>query len=429
MTASVAQPLARAPQLNRDCVCSSLNPQRLRAALAFAPALLDLAERLPSTHPTLFASSGVFVEAHTLQAVAQAVAAIERVAALPAYQAQALAAASDALAAHPTRALSACMGYDFHLDDQGLPRLIEINTNAGGALINAALADAHTPCARACMPALQGPSDGATIRAAQWAMFANEWALVRGTQPLRHVAIVDQDPTQQYLAPEFSAYAALFESHGVRAWVADPAELRWHDGRLWLQDQPIDLVYNRLTDFYLQGAACAALRSAYLADAVVLTPHPRAHALLADKRNLRTLGDAQALTQLGASADDIATLTRVVPTTQWVRAQQADALWAQRRELFFKPASGYGGRATYRGRNVTHRVWGEILAGDYVAQALVPPGERLVEVNGQTLRMKFDLRAYTYAGQVQLLAARIYQGQTTNFRTDGSGFAPVWPLA
>jgi hypothetical protein len=40
--------------------------------------------------------------------------------------------------------------------------------------------------------------------------------------------------------------------------------------------------------------------------------------------------------------------------------------------------------------------------------------------------MKFDLRAYAYDGQVQWVAARLYQGQTTNFRTPGGGFAPVY---
>ena len=40
--------------------------------------------------------------------------------------------------------------------------------------------------------------------------------------------------------------------------------------------------------------------------------------------------------------------------------------------------------------------------------------------------MKFDLRAYTYDGAVQWVAARLYQGQTTNFRTPGGGFAPVY---
>jgi hypothetical protein len=40
--------------------------------------------------------------------------------------------------------------------------------------------------------------------------------------------------------------------------------------------------------------------------------------------------------------------------------------------------------------------------------------------------MKADLRAYVYQAHVQLLAARLYQGQTTNFRTPGGGFAPVF---
>ena len=53
------------------------------------------------------------------------------------------------------------------------------------------------------------------------------------------------------------------------------------------------------------------------------------------------------------------------------------------------------------------------------------PGERLIEVDGVRTDLKFDVRAYTYDGKVQLLAARMYGGQTTNFRTRGGGFAPV----
>jgi hypothetical protein len=51
----------------------------------------------------------------------------------------------------------------------------------------------------------------------------------------------------------------------------------------------IDLVYNRLTDFALEAPANAALREAWLTDAALITPHPRAHALYADKRNLVAL--------------------------------------------------------------------------------------------------------------------------------------------
>jgi hypothetical protein len=105
-----------------------------------------------------------------------------------------------------------------------------------------------------------------------------------------------------------------------------------------------------------------------------------------------------------------------------VSASDSDRLWAARRGLFFKPATGYGSRAAYRGDKLTRRVWTKILGGQYVAQELVPPGERRI---GPESSMKTDVRNYVYAGQVHLLAARIYQGQTTNLRTAGGGFAPV----
>jgi hypothetical protein len=52
----------------------------------------------------------------------------------------------------------------------------------------------------------------------------------------------------------------------------------------------------------------------------------------------------------------------------------------------------------------------------------------MVDVDGVPTRLKLDLRAYTYRGQVQLLAARTYTGQTTNMRTAGGGFSPVLVL-
>ncbi|MFC6673739.1 hypothetical protein [Marinobacterium aestuariivivens] len=101
-------------------------------------------------------------------------------------------------------------------------------------------------------------------------------------------------------------------------------------------------------------------------------------------------------------------------------------MWSERRRLFFKPASGYGSKAAYRGDKLTRRVWDQILAGRYVAQTLVMPGERRVDQADAVSPLKFDLRNYAYQGKVQWVAARLYQGQTTNFRTPGGGFAPVY---
>jgi hypothetical protein len=112
-----------------------------------------------------------------------------------------------------------------------------------------------------------------------------------------------------------------------------------------------------------------------------------------------------------------------------VSAERAEALWTARKELFFKPAAGFGSRAAYRGDKLTRRVWQDILAGSYVAQRITPPGERLVAAGSETGELKFDVRGYAYAGRIQLLAARLYSGQTTNFRTPGGGFAPVFVVA
>jgi hypothetical protein len=49
----------------------------------------------------------------------------------------------------------------------------------------------------------------------------------------------------------------------------------------------------------------------------------------------------------------------------------------------------------------------------------------MVKVDDIPAPRKLDLRLYTYGGEVLLTAARLYQGQATNFRTEGGGFAPV----
>jgi len=406
-----------ADSLNQHCFCRTVDERRLRE---------HLADDLLQSRPHLFSSTVVFVSDRVAQQISEVVAAIERVVALPGYQAQALARAP-AIAGHAFGPLGACMGFDFHVDEDGTPRLIEINTNAGGLMLNAVLAQAQQACCEEmleiCSATFKPQLDA--IEPALVDMFVAEWRSQRADAPLRTVLIVDDAPAEQFLAPEFELFRQLFERHGWDARVADPTELAWHDGKLWHQGAVVDMVYNRLTDFYLQEPHHQALMQAYEAGAVVVTPHPRAHALHAHKRNLIALSQDDLLSTWGGSAPDRQLLQAVVPSTVAVTADNADALWAQRRQLFFKPVAGYGGKAAYRGDKLTRRVWGEILAGDFVAQAVVPPGVRLTEVDGSMAPLKFDIRAYSHAGHVQLLAARLYSGQTTNFRTEGGGFASV----
>lgn len=416
-----------AAQLNRDCHCVSVDRARLTAALGLAGDPQGLA-RLLDTHPHLFADSAVFVAPAQLACMARTIAAVEQVVALAGWQSRVLAhAGAHARIASPARGVF--LGYDFHLGADG-PQLIEINTNAGGALLNVALRQAQVACCDAINPALC-LRESAGTEAAFMAMFREEWRLVRGDAPLRRIAIVDDQPETQFLHPEFERFTQLFAAHGLAAVIVDAAALAVRDDALWAGDGRIDLVYNRLTDFSLDEPRHAALAEAWRRDLAVVTPHPRAHALYADKRNLALLTDVVALRALGAAEVDIAALQAGVPRTIVVDRENAPALWDARRQWFFKPATGYGSKAAYRGDKLTRGKWEEILAAvgaghDYVAQTLVPPSERRLQVDGEPRALKVDIRNYVYAGQVQLVSARLYQGQTTNFRTPGGGFAPVF---
>jgi hypothetical protein len=403
---------------NAECRYVSLDREAMRNALR--QQLRDdlLYGMLIDERPHLFAESLVLVAESVIRKQRDIIAAIESVIAMPAYQQRVLAYAPDTAQFIP-KAHGVFFGYDFHLSPKG-PQLIEINSNAGGALLNAVLARAQTVCFdQAEANALRD------IEQVFIAMFYEEWQAERGQQPLQSIAIVDEDPSTQFMLPEFLLFKKLFEQSHIKTVICDPSELDYRDGTLWHGDTPIDLVYNRLTDFGLESEPLKPLREAYLERAVVVTPHPRAHALYADKRNLTILTDEAALLDIGVAEDTRTLLLEGIAHTICVHKEDAEALWAVRKQLFFKPAKGYGSKAAYRGDRMTKRVFGEILQGNYVAQTLVKPTEQQLQVEDELIDLKLDLRQYVYRGQSQLTSARLYQGQTTNFRTPGSGFASV----
>jgi len=322
------------------------------------------------------------------------------------------------------------MGYDFHVTPAG-PRLIEINTNAGGALVNglhtASLCD---PVKLACLCADLQPVERMEERLV--AQFGAEFEAARGAgmRP-RSIAIADEKPHEQFLHPEFEMMAEMFERRGIAAHICETGDLAAAEGGgLALRGEPIDLVYLRDTDFTLETERAAALRAAYLAGEVVVTPAPREYHLLGDKRRLALLSSPDALEELGASAAERALLAEVVPETRLLAELGADAAWAERRHWVFKPATAYGSRAVYRGDKISRKRFDEILAvPGYLAQRRVEPGAVAVETSEGPRTMKFDVRAYAYRDEVLLLGARVYQGQVTNLRSPGGGFSAICVFA
>jgi len=397
--------VTEADRLNADGRAAGLSQAALQQTLrAQGESWYDL---IKNRCPHLYAEASVFISSLRLQQMRAVIAAVESVVGRAGWGVRS--------AEHSTKGVF--YGYDFHLNSEGV-HLIEINTNAGGAFLNALLLDSQRDTDFPGEAVAESDLEKVFLD-----MFRNEWRQAAGDVTLDCIAIVDEQPEQQYLYPEFLLAQRLFERAGIKTVVVDPAALQTRDDGLYVGEQKIALVYNRLTDFSLQQHP--DLLNAHLAGNVVLTPSPVHYAKYADKRNLARLTDVEGLRELGVSAADIAILQAGIPHTFVVQPDFENILWSERRQLFFKPYSGYGSKGAYRGDKLTRRVFGEILQSGYIAQKLAAPGERSA-IDGASL--KYDLRCYVYDGKIQLVAARLYQGQTTNFRTPGGGFALVREL-
>lgn len=313
------------------------------------------------------------------------------------------------------------MGYDFHLQNNNenkniTPKLIEINTNAGGAFLNLCLLNAIYK---------NDKNNVADKLANEFvAMFKNEFAIFSNNQKnLQTIAIVDENPSEQFLYPEFEICQKILVKNNIQTIISSPENLSIQNNNLYYNNGiKIDFVYNRLTDFYLRSnAKNNALLTAYQNDFAAIIPNPKIYDLYANKNNLINLSNADFLDNLNIDNQSKNILLKHIPKILKVKNNDNEYLWKQRKNLFFKTAEGYGSKAVYRGDKLTKKVFAEIIESDaYLAQEIIPPSEHLLK--NINVVMKADFRCYCYNGKIQLVAARLYQGQTTNFRTENGGF-------
>jgi len=297
---------------------------------------------------------------------------------------------------------SVLMGFDFHLTPTG-PKLIEINNNAGGLYIGQDNRQQDQWIPQPSLPEMPGTLEERLLH-----MFDARW---------HTIVIMDEQVERQFMFPEMCAYARLLQHDGRQAWVVNPEELKLTDRGLVYQQQLIDAIYNRHTDFYLESAALADVRRAYEADQVALNPHPRSYALIGDKTRMVDWWRPGWLESC-LDADSLALIRQVVPETHRLDETDRDKVWKMRKQLVFKPAARHGGKGVVLGKSMSRKRFESLDHSDTVVQQRVPPSS--VELNGQT--MKLDIRMYMHGSDLIALAGRVWRGQVTNFRQPGSGW-------
>lgn len=415
----------RIEKLNDQCFCipdqSSKLQYILEKRLQDVPSFFDGNQNFKP-----FSDAAIFLRNEDSVAMVELIAAIEKVVALPAYKARVLERQPKLNTNINSDTHGLLMGYDFHITPMG-PKLIEINTNAGGAFVSKMLSGRAFENSNCCDVFSSSEELERSIDDMLFSMFIDEWKAARPGQPLKTVAILDEKPNEQYLYPDMLLCEQFLVDRGISAFVCSISDLRFKAGAVFYKNKKIDLIYNRLTDFMLDEFENSKLRSAFENDHVVISPAPIHHALYADKRNLELLASKGSLIEIGVD-EQLCKALSIIPDTKEFKNIQHEDWWKERRNYFFKPHSGYGSRGAYRGDKLTKKVWNDIKSGGFIVQELIKPSTRNTKKLGAIKPLKYDVRVYAFAGKALFMVARLYSGQTTNFRTAGGGFAEVMVL-
>lgn len=289
-----------------------------------------------------------------------------------------------------------CMSYDFHLNSEGQLKLIEVNTNASFLFLSQILYRAEN---------LNNPVKEFGLNSIR-EMIETEVSLnlkERRKNKLK-IAIVDHQPQEQKLYIEFLFAKSLFEQWGWECQILNPAEV----------DKTFDFVYNRSTDFYLETSESSVLRDLYMTKKACVSPNPFEYLMVADKERLAELSLQPEL--LGDHGKSVLLECKIL--TEANREQ----LWNDRKKYFFKPLRSFGAKQSYRGDSVARGAFDGLVSGETLAQEYVRPSEIKTADAGE---FKYDLRFFSYQDRVQTAVARLYQGQVTNLRTPGGGFAAI----
>ena len=217
----------------------------------------------------------------------------------------------------------------------------------------------------------------------------------------------------------------LCRSAGWRAETGSPTETTWEGGQLLCRGDHVAFVINRSTDFFWEGEAFSALRSAYAEASVPMTPNPFTYATRSDKRLLEPLSRPVNDVELGIRPDERALLSVHVPETRLLGPENVDELAREKERWFFKPCHGFASHglltASQVGRTRLRRL---LKKGEpYVAQRMTPKS-RVDASEGVSLWT--DLRVWAYRGECFLLSGRASRHPESVDLSSPGGWIPTY---
>jgi len=266
-----------------------------------------------------------------------------------------------------------------------------------------------------------------------------------GGQQLTKIAIVDWRDVSTY--SEFLLMKAHFEAQGCRVRIADPDELEYRHGRLFIEDFAIDLVYKRvvigelLEKYGLKHPLIDAVRDRAVCMAngfgVQMLYKKGIFALASDPANARLF-----------EPEIARALARHIPWTRKVRECKTiydgreidliEFISANRERLVLKPNGEYGGKGVVLGWETDDDVWQmalkEALEASFIVQERVGLGREVFpSIVGGRLSLDeryLDLDPYVWSGEgVEGCGVRLSQLALLNVSAGGGAATPMFIIS
>ncbi len=298
--------------------------------------------------------------------------------------------------------------WDFHLPPDGPWQVIEFNDNGSGLLFAGFINEFyHALLEPERQAVLEAPPSAAELGRHVIRMVRREAEGFFGTMPEGVFLILDEPEALERgkFQGEMDMLRELFRGEGWRAEVASTADLRWDGASLRYDGEPVSFVVNRSTDFFLEKEVARTLRDAFLGGGVYVAPSPFTYATRSDKRLLEFLSLSSWDRELGIEAREREVLSRHIPETRVLRADNIDAIVENRDQFVFKPMRSHASRGFLPSARVGRsRLQRLVRRGeDYVAQRKV--GRPRVPL-GNGNHVWADLRVWAYRGERVLLSGR-----------------------
>lgn len=247
---------------------------------------------------------------------------------------------------------------DFYRTESGF-QLMEVNWGAAlggldGAILNRAMLE-HPYIAKFVSEHGLGYVDPLTELVHT---LLTECEVTPGDRPT--VALTDWPTSFEHLEPQLRTSAALLTPFGMDVYPCHLGQLRYADGRVWLGEHPIDVVYRLflMEDLLSEGGPALiqpVLQAAERGEVAIFSPMDAdlygskgALALLSDEENRRLWSPAA-----------LAALDRILPWTRMVRpgpvtvagttVELAEYAIAEQQELILKPTMMHGGQGIAAG--------------------------------------------------------------------------------